>query len=374
MSNFYLTIIIIILCVITVIYVIMSTLVDESERNEYLPTPTALTTTPAKARVNTSSAQIEPTSNLKLSLAPEIRQARNLQKTQNIEDRNLFPSPAKLDYTDKTFKYSFQSEARDTSIYPTSSVYRVYPVNILRNVYSVNASLAVIPCAEYNVNQYNQWLDILFSGVTYAVKIPVGQYTADATFSAAIETAITTTDPALAAFTASFNTLTFTITINSNGLPFSLLFFTGVNVNQSCWKVLGFPRIDTEVAASITGPGIVDLNGEQWVYLFIDEFTNALENSAVAVFPLNKVVTTGAAFFTQDEIGPHFRLFHPIGRLPFLTFRFLVFTTNILSDGLLVDSFRPYDFNGRQNSVQLNFFCYQYHNVLSDSVELDIQN
>ncbi len=276
----------------------------------------------------------------------------------------------KLVHTTRARKYTFQSEARDTTIYPDPAFYRVTFPTLLRNVIAIFLNLAVIPVSEYNINEFNQWIDIDEAGTIYQVQIPEGYYT-EANIAMDVQNAIVATHPALAAYTVSFSTLTKRITIDSNGAPFSMLYRTGPNVNRSTWIVLGFPREDTTAAVSVTAPGTVDLLGALAIDLFAEELTNSLDGS-LARIELNRQSIGGATYFTPSDIGAQ-SYFWPIGKLQFLTFRFMVPYTELLPDGEIIERYRLYQFNGRQHMLDFDVITREYRNVLEDNVELDPQ-
>jgi hypothetical protein len=296
-------------------------------------------------------------------------------RAPKVQERVPLTVKHNLVHTTRSRKFTFESAARDTTIYPTPSYYRLDFPKLLRNVIAVTLNVAVFPVSEYNVNVYNQWIDIEEGGIVYEVQIPAGFYP-DITgpdlvaFGDAVELAITTTSPALAAYTVDQDDVASKLTVNSNGAPFRFLFFSGPNVNRSAWRVVGYPRLDTALAVSHLSPGIVDLLGTLAIDLFVEELTNSVEGS-LARIDLNRQSLGGATYFTPTEVGSA-RYFWPIGKLQFMTFQFLVATTEIVS-GEVVQTYRPYLFNGRQHTMQFSVVTREYRNVLEDDVELDPQ-
>jgi hypothetical protein len=279
----------------------------------------------------------------------------------------------KLEYTTKTKKYTFQSDERDTTLYPSPSYYRLPLPVPQRNVIGIYLNVAVLPISEYIVNSYNQYIDILDAGVTYSVPLPVGDYTTGAALATGLQTAITTFNPALAAYTVAYDPLTYKLTFNTNGGPCQILWRSGPNVNRNLWIITGFPREDTALAATITAPGVIDLVGTLAVDLFIEEIAcnidstdNMMTHINLQKFTPNSAVT----YFSPPDNGVP-QWFWPIARLQFLTFAFLVKYTAIEPDGTLLVRFRPYEFNGRQHTMQINVVSRQYRNQLEEDVELD---
>jgi hypothetical protein len=278
-----------------------------------------------------------------------------------------------LQYTRRHRKYTFQSDQRDQTQFPTPAVYRLQLLIPLRNVVAITLSSGVFPITEPNVNLYNQWLDIDVGGTAYAVQVPPGEYTT-ATLAAAIQAAITAI-PALAAFTVTLDPLTLRLTL-THAAAFSLLFRTGVHVNQSLWQVMGFLQEDTAVALSVTAPGVIDLAGTLAIDMFIAEISDNIDSTdnAVARIDLQKFTPTSTLTYFQPTDNGVPRYFWPISRLQYLTFQFMVKWTELMPNGARIIRYRPYLFQGRNHSMQLTISCKEYHSPHEDVVELDPQS
>ena len=278
-----------------------------------------------------------------------------------------------LGYVKRLRRFSFMSEARDPVKYPSPAYYRSTLPIPQKNVVAIGLNLAVIPLSEYNINEYNAWLDIDVAGVTYSVLLPVGTYNGT-TIAPGLQAAIVATNVALAAYTVTLTPLTSKITIDTNGPPCVLLFRTGPHVNRNLWQVLGFPRFaDTLDLAVHVAPGTVSLFGAMSIDVFIDEISNSIQstdNAFARIDLLRTVVTADVTFFTPPGDGLPLA-FWPISRLTFLTFSMLVKYTEITATGDLVERYRPYLFNGRDHILRLDIITQEYKSPLEESIELE---
>ena len=330
---------------------------------------------PASAQ---TTPRIEESPWVRLHKDDIIEQRALAKNTSVVANRAALSTPhAPLTYTTRLRRLTFQSAARDTVLYPSPAYYRMNLAVVQRNVIGIGLNLAVIPVSEFNVNIYTQWLDIEVAGVVYSVKLPEGNYVNVPTvpannFSAALEAAIVATSPVLAAYTVTFNTLTLKVVVDTNGAPCSLRFGTGPNVNRSLWEIMGFPRTDTANLAVQEGVGTVNLAGALAIDLFIEEISNAIDatDNAFARIDLNRVGTNDNCFFTPPGDGLP-RYFWPIGRLTFVTFNFKVRWTELLPDGTIIETYRPYLFNERQHTLRLDFVSKEYKSPFEDSIELE---
>jgi hypothetical protein len=282
--------------------------------------------------------------------------------------------PASLGFTKRLRRFAFMSEARDTALYPSPSYYRSTLSIPQKNVVAIGLNLAVIPLSEFNINAYNQWLDIEVGGVTYEVELPAGNYTT-VNIQATLQLAIRTTAVALLAYTVLLHPLTNTIEISTNGPPCVLLFRTGPHVNRNLWQVLGFPRtVDTASLTVHLAPGTVSLFGTMAIDVFIDEISNAIQstdNAFARIDLLRTSVTADVTFFTPPGDGLPLGFFWPISRLTFLTFNFMVKYTELLAGGEIVDRYRPYMFNGRNHILRLDIVTQEYKSPFEESIELE---
>lgn len=271
------------------------------------------------------------------------------------------------------WKLNFNSECRDRASWPSSSEWRARASSAMRNVSSVRLRSIGLHAAEYTVDVWNNRMDLEFAGTVYQVTIPVGEYASGTALAAATTTAITSTSGALAGFSVTYSTLLDSLAV-LEGTPteFTILWASGPNVNTSAYRVLGFERSD--LASVLNGPnhevvgGRVDLDGVLAIDVFADELTKSLDG------PVGRVVLrkqyAGAPVF-QDLPVNDFHTFWPIARLTFLTFRFMVQYGHVNPDGTVLCEYRPYVFNGKPNTVRIDFGVTSYINPMEDDVQLD---
>lgn len=291
-----------------------------------------------------------------------------------VQLRKPLVVPHHLEYTLRHRKYTFQSDQRDQLMYPSPSYYRLKLLVPLRNVVAITLSSGVFPITEYNVNAYNQFLDIDVGGTVYTIQVPEGEYT-ETTLAAAVQAAIQALGPPLAGFTVALDPLTRRITV-ANAAPFTLLFRSGPSVNKSMWQVLGFLQVDVGPSLSVTGSGVIDLAGTTAIDMFIEEVSCNIDSTdnAVARISLQKFSPVSSlTYFTPTNYGV-LRKFWPIGRLQYLTFQLMVKVSELQPDGTLVVKYRPYEFNGRNHTMQLAISCKEYESPQDEFVELDPQS
>lgn len=289
---------------------------------------------------------------------------------------NNIPQP--LSQIVRLKRLTFQSEERDPQIFPTPSYYRLKMAVPMRNVVSVSLTNAAIPLSEYLVNEYTQWLDVEYLGVLYQVQMPLGDWNTSAgVFATTLQTAMIAAGlPATLTVTSNTDTQRLTFATN-NGNPWQFLMRTGPNVNRSMWQLIGFPREDTALATVLVAPNNLDFQGTYAVDLFIDEISCHLDSAdnMVAHIILQKFLAISVTTYKAPPDAGLPRTFFPIGRLQFLTFRFLVSYT-ILEPGsdVPIQKYRPYLVNGRNHTFQLDFGCREYENMFENTVELDPQS
>jgi hypothetical protein len=222
------------------------------------------------------------------------------------------------------------------------------------------------------VDVWNNTIDVQFGGTTYEVVVPVGMYSATS-LATAVTTAFVATDPALAAFTATYTALTDTITIaESTPTVFTLLWLTGPNANTSLAHTLGYNRIDTVPTLSggshvVVAQGRVDVTGVLAIDVFAEELSNSIDGPIGRVL-LKKEFVDSPVF--QETPIEESHVFWPIGRIQFLTFKFMVQYGRI-DNGTITCDYRPYEFHGKNNTVRIDFGETSYINPMEQEVQLD---
>lgn len=275
----------------------------------------------------------------------------------------------------RIWKLNFSSECRDVSAWPTPAAWRQDLATHLRNVSSVALRSAAVHPSEYTVDVWNNFVDISVGGTSYAVSVPIGDYATGVALAAAVQAAIIATAGALAAFTVAFDALTDAITV-SEGTPtaFTLMWRSGATANVGMWKTMGFELAD---AASVlvggshdaVAPGRVDLVGALALDVFCDELKHSVDGPIGRIL-LQRTVAGAPVFQSFTEIDDS-HAFWPVGRLTFVTLRFMVERVRVNQDGSLLCVYRPYVFNGRNNTLRLDFGCTEYVNPMELDVLID---
>lgn len=335
-----------------------------------------------------SSRQYSPNSPFLLPTASKILNSNHtttVQQNQILpsdllqvpqpQTRKVSPSPCKLlEKGSRVWALNFQSSCRDPVMWPNTSAWRADLSSVMRNVTSVRLQSVALSQTEYTVDIWNNRIDVIIGGTEYPVVVPIGMYTTGTSLAAAVTAAFVATAPALAAFTATYTALTDNITISeSTPTAFVLPWRTGTNVNKSMCKTLGYRQEDVNSildggSHEAVAPGRVDLNGVLAIDVFADELTNSLEGPIGRVL-LNKSFEESPVF--QETIIDDYHTFWPIGRIQFLTFRFMVQYGRLNDDGTILCDYRPYEFHGRQNTLRLDFGVASYMNPMEAEVQLD---
>lgn len=273
----------------------------------------------------------------------------------------------------RAWKLNFSSACRDRDVWPTSAEWRTTLSTTMRNVSRISLRSVALHAAEYTVDTWNCYIDVSIGVTVYQVKVPVGMYT-PGSLATAVTSAMVATDVALAGFSATYTSVTDTMTISeSTPTPFTILWLSGPNANTSLRATLGYSLVDS-VSTLVGGshdavsPGRVDMDGVLTIDVFADELTNSMDGPIGRVL-LERAVD-GAPVF-QETVLDDQHTFWPIGKVQFLTFRFMVQYGRVNADGTILCDYRPYNFNGKDVTLVLGFGVTSYLNPLEDEVQLD---
>lgn len=258
------------------------------------------------------------------------------------------------------------------NIWPTTSEWQLPLSTHMRNVSSVVVRSAALHASEYTVDVWNNMIDVEFGGTVYAVEVEIGMYTT-LTLVAAVTAAFVATDAALSGFNVTYLPQTDSIVISEGTpSPFTILWKSGVNVNTSMWRTLGYTRSDLSSILNGThnavAQGRVDLQGPLAIDLFANELTNSIDGPIGRVM-LQRTVDGGPIF--DRNVLNNIHSFWPIGRLQFMTFKFMIQYGHINENGTTFCDYRPYVFHGQNNTVRLEFGLTSFVNPLEDEVQLD---
>lgn len=274
----------------------------------------------------------------------------------------------------RVWQLNFNAACRDMTVWPTTAVWQMDLATTMRNVNSVSLRSVALHAAEYTVDAWNNTIDVQLGGTVYTVNVPLGMYASGANLATAVTAAFVATDVALANLSVAYVALTDSVVVSeTTPLPFTLLWHSGPTSSTSMWATLGFQRTDLSSALSggsheAAGQGKIDLDGVLAVDIFADELSNSLNG------PIGRVLleqsTAGAPSF-QTLVSNEHHTFWPIGRIQFLTFRFMVQYGQVESDGTVSCAYRPYEFHGRNNTLRLDFGVMSYMNPMEEEVQLD---
>jgi hypothetical protein len=262
--------------------------------------------------------------------------------------------------------YTVDSRDRDDTAYADPANYRIR-LPEFKNVVSIELIAAEVPITGFAVNKSNNTLHFQEEeGITLQAVIEPGNYSADE-LATRIEDAMNAQGSFGVTYdvTNDVNTNKYTIEAVGGAAPvFNLIFFgrtvpfgssnepnpkeRSIYETSSIGPVAGFDKVDLSGSTSYTGQFSYNLNGENNLYLHIEEAdliqsNNSNVHKAFAKIPLN--VSLGAkAFFRKNEDYPYIKHFSPdLGRLSHLTIQWRTY------------SGRFYDFNGNNQYHTLTF-------------------
>jgi hypothetical protein len=162
------------------------------------------------------------------------------------------------------------------------------------------------------VNNYVCWNR---GGTSYTYQIPSGQYSI-ANLLTTIQTGMNNADSNSYALT--YSSTTFLVTATGT----SAFYFNWLSSGSSafgCYEQLGFTKVDTSSATSITGTNVVDLTSPQFVFVDINEIPGNIGSTSSLIMSnkFNFVVPLyesngNLVYVKQEEIALEQRLSVPI--------------------------------------------------------------
>lgn len=242
---------------------------------------------------------------------------------------------------------SIDSRERDVNMYPEPNKYRYVLLREYHNVISIELITAEIPTTQYNINVNNN--NIYFQETDtqdyLTATIPTGNYTLSQ-LKSAIETAMNTASVSGAIYSVDITTyalqnkVRLISDLGGSSTLFNLLF----NIDNNMGSVLGFSPVLLTNNSSYTSDRVVNLSGEQYVLLKLDNIKNIQgQNKYIqdgfAKISLNTKETN--RFFTTNSDYTAIKMFaNPVSSLAYLDISFCSYL------GL-------YDFNGMDHSLTL---------------------
>jgi hypothetical protein len=250
------------------------------------------------------------------------------------------------------------SRDRNYDIYPNANQYRIRLPETIHNVIRVELIAAEVPRTQYNIDMRNNILHFIEETnptTELIATISKGEYT-NSSLATAIKTALDTAG--VLTYTVTHNPTTNKYTISATG-NFKLL-FEGTNeqydVNNtrstyrdnSIGNTIGFSRNDTDFGTSFTSTNRVNLGGEKYIYLKVNDFNvinTTWQNHNLKYFAkilFDDATLGGFEFYTNNSGFPNIKYFSPpLGSLDTLDIEYRNY------DGTL------YNFNGHDASFTL---------------------
>lgn len=215
--------------------------------------------------------------------------------------------------------------------------------------HALRVASAEIPMAQYTVHAYTSAVDFYDSavGAVCTAVLTYGNYTG-AQLATELAAQMTSACGVPGAYSVSYSSITQKLTIvrNGGGPTFSLRFGTGSYAAFSAARIMGYdPLVDTATAASSTSPYIVQLQGEDYVYLCLNGLGNISNTELVSNVVAKYVFPTGARTSSLDS------LVSPLVKLGEVQNLRQVQVRLYCSDG------RLYDLNGMDMSFTLELYC-----------------
>ncbi len=268
----------------------------------------------------------------------------------------------------KDYYVVIDSRDRNQDDWANPEDYHIDFDNVYKDVLTIELISAEVPKSAYLINTSNNKLFFqetagqVSGGTFYTAEIPVGNYTATE-LRAAVETALE--DPGASNYTVTVNTtLTNKFTIQSDlsggATVFNLLFDGGTqkfeNTTRKVYKegsagsVLGFNRTDligSGGAPSFTGQNQFNLNGENYIYLYIKELENldGISSSSTATDTFTKITldvdsNTNVKYYKSEHDYISKVMFTPpLAKLSQMVIKFYTYNGDL------------YDFNGLEHSL-----------------------
>ena len=384
MSKFYwaavLPALVAVVCVVMVYYILQHHFEKPPPETTALPlytTPSLASTWKAPPPSRSSTPYITPTSSTRTTSFTLPSDHLHVPRPPTRDTiATYIDAGADLKKGERIWRLNLSSECRDNEVWPTPAAWRLTLTTPMRNVSSVALRSVALHASEHTVDVWNQSIDISLGGTTYEITVLVGEHTTGDALAAAVQAAIRATDPALVAFTVSYTALTDIITIAEvTPAAFTLLWRTGPNADTSMWKTLGYTLTDTTSVLvggshNAVAPGRIDLMGVLALDVFADELDHSVAGPIGRV-QLQRTVAGDTPVYQRYNYINEAHTFWPISRLTFLTLRFMVERARVNQDGTIMRDYRPYVFNGRNNTIRLDFGCTEYVNPMEHDVQLD---
>jgi hypothetical protein len=229
---------------------------------------------------------------------------------------------------------SVYSMERNRNLYPNPNFYRINLPVPIKNVCSVKLIRASIPKGEYAINEHNNNLVVIKSGITYAYALTIGDY--DITTFVALLNTLFTPINIVASFNGLLSKMEYTC-VDPVNITFDF------SVPNSPYIEMGFNNDVVTWKNSKQSPNRLDLFGSQEIEIRLEEL-GPIRNVLECVFFTENMTLQNVEYTNQivRYIDPH-REFNTI-TVSFYNKRY---------DAL-------YNFNGLENYLCICFESYRY--------------
>lgn len=163
-----------------------------------------------------------------------------------------------------------------------TSIYNISLPERINNIKELSLKNIEIPLTYFNISENlgNNYFRITISGTSEIIKIADANYTSS-TLKTAIDTAlsgknltISLTDHSLSSFTASSGTITVEFDVDKYGNK------DKYNLKHKLGWLLGFRLTSYDVSATTSSEAFLNLNGSNYLYLALDEYSKSGANQS----------------------------------------------------------------------------------------------
>lgn len=277
-------------------------------------------------------------------------------------EKLITEAPPVLDeYYDKhkmmQYEYvNIDSRERDAVMYPNPNNYRFVLYKEFHNVVSIELITAEIPTSQYTINNSNNTIYFQEDNtINYTTAVLSNGNYLLTELKTAIETAMNNASTTGAIFAVDITTyerqnkLSISSDIGGTATLFNLLFTLDNNIGV----VLGFSQTDLSGASMYIGDKIINLSGEQYILLKLDNIKNIQGKNRYVQDTFAKIslnTTEANRFFSTNGDYSAIKNFpNPVSSIAYFDISFWSFIG-------------PYDFNGVDHSFTLKV---SYINALS---------
>lgn len=283
-----------------------------------------------------------------------------------INQPKQFEKVIKDIYEDNKLDHYIVIDSRDRNhdLFVNPNNYQVEFDNVLKSIISIELVSAELPAVQYNINTNNNLLYFNQGGATLTATIPIGQYDDIDNLRSAIQSAINSATDSDGDYTVTVSTVTRKMTLTKGSGTFGLEFVGDSEVfvegqtrtkylASSIGPVIGFSRSDLTSALTYTGDNQYNLNGENYILLYVKGLENLESVSGNAT--IHDTFTKINLDSSTNNIKFYNQLDEYISKV--------IFTPPLASIGQMIIKFynydgSSYDFGGREHSLYFKITTY----------------